>query len=142
MEMENQAEFAKVVMEEEAKLVVPEAIETNNEVSESASRAAAMIALNETAAQKDWDQDRLEAAQAGLESKFSEAPRPGGLVEAIEDARTTATTEERTHAAALAATDQAARRAALLGIEDLAAHQNWPQERVDDAIAKVEAKYS
>lgn len=140
--MNEQAEFAPAVMEAEAELIVP-APETNNEVSESASRAAAMIALNETAAQKDWSQERVEAAQSDIESKFSQdSERTGGLVSALEEARTDSVNGERSHASALAALDQAARRAELLNIEDAAAHQDWDEARIQAAKDKVEAKYS
>lgn len=179
--MNEQAEFTPAVIEVESEtqdaaaldasvenFQIPEASsealgdvssEVPADVSESASRAAAMLALNETAAQNDWSQDRLAAAQANLGGKTEntvenvetpaaieapetvEAPHADSLTAAVQEVHTKRD-EERSHAAALAALDQEKKRAELLSLEDTAAHQDWTEDRLEAAKAQVEAKYS
>lgn len=64
------------------------------------------------------------------------------IVGAIEDAHATAQAEERSHAAADAALNYAKEREELLGLEEAATHNDWPQDKLEAAQAEVKAKYA
>lgn len=144
------SEFAEPTPNAEATKIenteVIQAPEVSNEVRESAGHAAAILALTETATQNDFPQDRVDTMRAQIDAKFAapapEASQTGGLVSAIEAAHDESENSERSHAAALAAIDQGHKRAELLNLDDVAAHSDWPQDRIDAAKAKIEEKYA
>jgi hypothetical protein len=140
--MSEQEEFAPVLSAIEAETnEVTATPEATSEVRESAGHAAAIIALNESAARSDWPTDRVDAARAQLDAKFAPAAQTD-ILGNIESAQDQSQTEERSHAAALAALDYEKQRADLLNLEEVATHGDWPQDRVDAAKAQIEANYA
>ncbi len=142
----SEAEFTPTPIEAET-TELTSTPESNSEVRESAAHAAAIVALNETASHAEWSQDRVDTALAQLETQFgapevpTEEPKAGGLVSAIEAAHEEAGSE-RSEAAALAALDQEHKRAEILNAQETSAHSNWPQDRLDEVVAGIEAKYA
>jgi len=138
----SEAEFTPTSIEAET-TELTSTPESNSEVRESAAHAAAIVALNETATHGEWPQDRVDSAIAQLDTQFgvTEAPKVGGLVSAIEAAHEEAGSE-RSNAAALAALDQEHKRAEILNAQETSAHSNWPQDRLDEVLAGIEAKYA
>jgi hypothetical protein len=90
-----------------------------------------------------------EVAEAVAETTDAEADLGGravraavDIVGAIEDAHAEAQNEERTYVAADLAMNYEKERQELLGLEDFAAHQDWPQDKFEAAQAEVKAKYA
>lgn len=143
--MNEQAEYTPPVTTPESEGLV-DSLETANETRESASHAAAILALNEAAVTGDWTQDRVDVAKAHIDTQFipTETHVEVGhdLVGALETAHQESRVEAPSHAAALAALDEEKKRSELLSINESAARSDWSQDRIDAAQAQVEARYS